>query len=151
MDKISYIYNTEIGKFQIIEESGVIIGVNFNTDTNIREQESKLIRTTYLQIKEYLQEKRKEFDIPIKMYGTEFQKKVWKELQKIPYGETRSYKQIAENIGNSNACRAVGMANHNNPIAIIIPCHRVIGTNDKLVGYAGGIDIKQKLLNLEKN
>jgi methylated-DNA-[protein]-cysteine S-methyltransferase len=151
MDKISYIYNTEIGKFQIIEESGVIIGVNFNTDTNIREQESKLIRTTYLQIKEYLQEKRKEFDIPIKMYGTEFQKKVWKELQKIPYGETRSYKQIAENIGNSKACRAVGMANHNNPIAIIIPCHRVIGTNDKLVGYAGGIDIKQKLLNLEKN
>ena len=151
MDKISYIYNTEIGKFQIIEESGVIIGVNFNTDTNIREQESKLIRTTYLQIKEYLQEKRKEFDIPIKMYGTEFQKKVWKELQKIPYGETRSYKQIAENIGNSKACRAVGMANHNNPLAIIIPCHRVIGTNDKLVGYAGGIDIKQKLLNLEKN
>ena len=151
MDKISYIYNTEIGKFQIIEESGVIIGVNFNTDTNIRGQESKLIRTTYLQIKEYLQEKRKEFDIPIKMYGTEFQKKVWKELQKIPYGETRSYKQIAENIGNSKACRAVGMANHNNPIAIIIPCHRVIGTNDKLVGYAGGIDIKQKLLNLEKN
>ena len=151
MDKISYIYNTEIGKFQIIEESGVIIGVNFNTDTNIREQESKLIRTTYLQIKEYLQEKRKEFDIPIKMYGTEFQKKVWKELQKIPHGETRSYKQIAENIGNSKACRAVGMANHNNPIAIIIPCHRVIGTNDKLVGYAGGIDIKQKLLNLEKN
>ena len=151
MDKISYIYNTEIGKFQIIEESGVIIGLNFNTDTNIREQESKLIRTTYLQIKEYLQEKRKEFDIPIKMYGTEFQKKVWKELQKIPYGETRSYKQIAENIGNSKACRAVGMANHNNPIAIIIPCHRVIGTNDKLVGYAGGIDIKQKLLNLEKN
>lgn len=151
MDRISYIYNTEIGKFQIIEESGVIIGVNFNTDTNIREQESKLIRTTYLQIKEYLQEKRKEFDIPIKMYGTEFQKKVWKELQKIPYGETRSYKQIAENIGNSKACRAVGMANHNNPIAIIIPCHRVIGTNDKLVGYAGGIDIKQKLLNLEKN
>ncbi len=151
MDKISYIYNTEIGKIQIIEESGVIIGVNFNTDTNIRKQESKLIRTTYLQIKEYLQEKRKEFDIPIKMYGTEFQKKVWKELQKIPYGETRSYKQIAENIGNSKACRAVGMANHNNPIAIIIPCHRVIGTNDKLVGYAGGIDIKQKLLNLEKN
>ena len=151
MDKISYIYKTEIGKFQIIEEYGDIICVNINTDKNIREQESKLIRTTYLQIKEYLQEKRKEFDIPIKMYGTEFQKKVWKELQKIPYGETRSYKQIAENIGNSKACRAVGMANHNNPIAIIIPCHRVIGTNDKLVGYAGGIDIKQKLLNLEKN
>ena len=149
MDKISYIYNTEIGKFQIIEESGVIIGVNFNTDTNIREQESKLIRTTYLQIKEYLQEKRKEFDIPIKMYGTEFQKKVWKELQKIPYGETRSYKQIAENIGNPKACRAVGMANHNNPIAIIIPCHRVIGANHKLVGYAGGLEIKHELLKIE--
>ena len=82
---------------------------------------------------------------------SEFRQQVWKILREIPYGETRSYKQIAENIGNSKACRAVGMANHNNPIAIIIPCHRVILTNDKLVGYAGGIDIKQKLLNLEKN
>ena len=151
MDKISYIYDTEIGKIEITEESEIIIGINFNVDTNIKKQETKLIRNTYLQIKEYLEGKREEFDIPIKLNGTEFQKKVWRELLEIPYGETRSYKQIAEKIGNPKACRAVGMANHNNPIAIIVPCHRVIGTNDKLVGYAGGIDIKQKLLNLEKN
>lgn len=149
MDKISYIYDTEIGKIEITEESGIIIGINFNADTNIRKQETKLIRNTYLQIKEYLEGKREEFDIPIKLNGTEFQKKVWRELLEIPYGETRSYKQIAEKIGNPKACRAVGMANHNNPIAIIVPCHRVIGTNNKLVGYAGGVDIKQKLLNLE--
>ncbi len=149
MDKISYIYDTEIGKIEITEESGIIIGINFNADTNIKKQETKLIRNTYLQIKEYLEGKREEFDIPIKLNGTEFQKKVWRELLEIPYGETRSYKQIAEKIGNPKACRAVGMANHNNPIAIIVPCHRVIGTNNKLVGYAGGVDIKQKLLNLE--
>ncbi len=149
MDKISYIYDTEIGKIEITEESEIIIGINFNVDTNIKKQETKLIRNTYLQIKEYLEGKREEFDIPIKLNGTEFQKKVWRELLEIPYGETRSYKQIAEKIGNPKACRAVGMANHNNPIAIIVPCHRVIGTNNKLVGYAGGVDIKQKLLNLE--
>ena len=149
MDKISYIYDTEIGKIEITEESGIIIGINFNADTNIKKQETKLIRNTYLQIKEYLEGKREEFDIPIKLNGTEFQKKVWRELLEIQYGETRSYKQIAEKIGNPKACRAVGMANHNNPIAIIVPCHRVIGTNNKLVGYAGGVDIKQKLLNLE--
>jgi len=149
MDKISYIYDTEIGKIEITEESEIIIGINFNVDTNIKKQETKLIRNTYLQIKEYLEGKLEEFDIPIKLNGTEFQKKVWRELLEIPYGETRSYKQIAEKIGNHKACRAVGMANHNNPIAIIVPCHRVIGTNNKLVGYAGGVDIKQKLLNLE--
>lgn len=150
MNKKKYIYNTNIGNIEITEEEGAIIGINFNTDTDIQKQETDLIRKTYLQISEYLEGKRKEFDIPLKMYGTEFQKKVWKELLRIPYGETRSYKQIAENIGNPKACRAVGMANHNNPIAIIVPCHRVIGTNNKLIGYAGGVDIKQKLLNIEK-
>ena len=81
--------------------------------------------------------------------GTEFMKKVWKELQKIPYGKTTSYGKIAEKIGNPKASRAVGMANHNNPIPIIIPCHRVIGKNNKMVGYALGIDKKEYLLNLE--
>ena len=75
---------------------------------------------------------------------------MWKELQKIPYGKIRTYKEIAENIGNKNASRAVGMANNKNPIAIIIPCHRVIGSNGDLTGYAGGIKLKQYLLNLEK-
>ena len=94
---------------------------------------------------------RKEFDIPLAPQGTDFQKKVWKALQNINYGTTASYKEIAQKINNPKAVRAVGMANNQNPIAIIIPCHRVIGSNGKLVGYAGGLELKQKLLELEKN
>lgn len=148
--KYKHTYKTIIGDIEITEEDKSIIGVNFNTESNIEDKETELIEETYRQISEYLEGERKTFDIPIKMQGTEFQKKVWKELTKIPYGETRSYKQIAENIGNPKACRAVGMANHNNPIAIIVPCHRVIGTNNKLVGYAGGLAIKEKLLKIEQ-
>lgn len=149
--KYTHTYKTIIGNIEIIEEDKYIIGVNFNTESSIEDKETELIKETYKQIKEYIEGKRKIFDIPIKMKGTEFQKKVWKELTKIPYGETRSYKQIAEGIGKPKASRAVGMANHNNPIAIIVPCHRVIGTNNKLVGYAGGLDIKEKLLKIEKS
>ena len=99
---------------------------------------------------EYLNGKRKSFDIKYEINGTEFQKKVWKELTDIPYGETRSYKEIAVAVGNPKASRAVGMANNKNPIAIIVPCHRVIGSDGKLVGYAGGLDMKRALLTLEK-
>lgn len=113
-------------------------------------KETPLIKKTYSQLKEYFAGNRKSFDIPISANGTEFQIKVWKELQKIPYGKTATYKEIAENIGNKNASRAVGMANNKNPIAIIIPCHRVIGTKGDLTGYAGGIKLKKYLLDLEK-
>ena len=102
------------------------------------------------QLDEYFAGIRKEFDIPIKLEGTDFQIKVWKELLKIPYGETCTYLDIAKHIGNPKAYRAVGMANNKNKIMIIIPCHRVIGSNKKLVGYAGGLDVKEKLLKLEK-
>ena len=101
-------------------------------------------------MKHYQERKRKFFDLPLKVEGTAFQKKVWQALCSIPYGETRSYKEIAIQIGNERACRAVGMANNKNPIGILIPCHRVIGTNHKLVGYAGGLDKKEFLLKLEK-
>lgn len=148
--KYEHTYQTIIGNIEIIEEDNYIVGINFNTRYNIEEKETELIKKTYKQIDEYLSGKRKTFDIPIKFKGTEFQNKVWKELTKIPYGETRSYKQIAEGIGNPKACRAVGTANHNNPIAIIVPCHRVIGANNKLVGYAGGLCTKEKLLEIEK-
>ena len=104
----------------------------------------------YREIKEYLNGERTRFDFSYELEGTDFQKKVWKELTRIPYGETRTYKEIAIAIGNKNASRAVGMANNKNPIMIIVPCHRVIGTNGKLVGYAGGIDMKKELLDLEK-
>ena len=100
-------------------------------------------------LKEYLEGKRKEFDIEINPKGTDFQKMVWKELLKIPYGETRSYKDIAARVNNPKGSRAVGMANNKNPIPIIIPCHRVIGSNGNLTGYAGGVNIKEKLLRIE--
>ena len=88
--------------------------------------------------------------MPLKPKGTEFQQQVWQQLQKIPYGELQTYKDIAIKIGNPKSARAVGMANHNNPIPIIIPCHRVIGQNQKLVGYALGLEMKEFLINLEK-
>lgn len=103
----------------------------------------------YEEVMEYLDGKRKTFDIKYEINGTEFQKKVWKEFTKIPYGETRTYKEIAVAVGNPKASRAVGMANNKNPIAIIVPCHRVIGSDGKLVGYAGGLDMKKFLLDLE--
>ncbi len=104
----------------------------------------------YKEIIEYLNGERISFDFPYELEGTDFQKKVWKELARIPYGETRTYKEIASAIGNKNASRAVGMANNKNPIMIVVPCHRVIGGNGKLVGYAGGIDMKKDLLDLEQ-
>lgn len=113
-------------------------------------QETSLIKTAKQQLDEYFAGIRKEFDLPLSVEGTEFQKKVWKALQDIPYGETCSYQDIAIAVGNKNACRAVGMANNRNKIIIVIPCHRVIGKNGTLVGYGGGLDIKEKLLALEK-
>lgn len=102
------------------------------------------------QIKEYFDGKRKMFNIKLNPKGTDFQKSVWKELCKIPYGKTTTYKQIAINIGNEKASRAVGMANSKNPIPIIIPCHRVIGIDGKLTGFAYGLDIKEKIINHER-
>ncbi len=105
---------------------------------------------TVNQIKEYFSGKRTKFNIKINPQGTDFQKKVWNELKKIPYGKLCSYKDIAQSIGNPKACRAVGMANSKNPIPLIIPCHRVIGANGKLTGFASGLAIKEKLIKLEQ-
>ena len=150
----SYIYNTIIGNIAIFCKNDFIVSIKFigkNFDSsNIEFKETKLIKDTYKQLSEYFSGKRKFFTVPLKQNGTDFQNKVWNALKKIPYGETRSYKDIAIEIGNPKACRAVGMANNKNKIPIIIPCHRVIGINNKLVGYAGGLHIKMKLLELEK-
>lgn len=101
------------------------------------------------QLEEYLAGHRRQFDLPLDLRGTEFQKRCWQELLKIPYGETRSYADIARAIGNPAAVRAVGLANGQNPIAIIVPCHRVIGSDGSLTGYGGGLETKRKLLELE--
>ena len=102
------------------------------------------------QLRAYFVGELEAFDISLAPKGTPFQQKVWSELQKIPYGDTISYGELARRIGNSNASRAVGLANGSNPIPIVIPCHRVIGSNGKLTGYGGGLPIKEKLLALEK-
>ncbi|CDE10125.1 methylated-DNA--protein-cysteine methyltransferase [Clostridium sp. CAG:354] len=144
------VYNTKIGKLKIEYDSDAITGITSAKNEKEQGIRSELSDKTALQLEEYFDGKRKEFDISIKLIGTEFQKKVWNELLKIPYGETVSYKDIAINTGNPKACRAVGMANHNNPILIIVPCHRVINENKKLGGYALGLDLKRRLLELEK-
>lgn len=102
------------------------------------------------QLDAYFSGKLKSFDLKLAAEGTDFQKTVWKALYQIPYGETRTYKDIAASIGRPNASRAVGLANNRNPIAIIVPCHRVIGSTGKLVGYASGLEVKEFLLKLEK-
>src|SRR5262245_41185694 len=102
------------------------------------------------QLSEYFRGERTTFDFALDFEGTPFQMSVWRALLQIPYGETRSYGDIAKSIGKPGAARAVGMANHENPIAVVIPCHRVVGQNGTLTGYAGGLDLKQKLLSIEQ-
>jgi len=116
--------------------------------TQITPDDPKVLNTLS-QLREYFNRQRKEFDLQLEILGTDFQKKVWDELIKIPYGETISYGELANRMGDKNLMRAVASANGMNPIPIIIPCHRVIGANGSLTGYSGGLDVKQKLLELE--
>ena len=148
-----FYYNIAIGRIGIAENGEAVTNVYYEKEAvpkDIEIKETKLIKKAAEELHEYFDGKRKYFDIPLAPCGTEFQISVWNELRKIPYGETRSYKDIAEAIKNPKACRAVGMANNKNPIMLFIPCHRVIGSNGKLVGFAAGLDVKQKLLNMEK-
>ena len=148
---------TPIGIITIKEKNNKIIELQLNSNLVQPIKENEQIKETPLlieaekQLTEYFNKTRTKFDLPLAPQGTDFMKRVWKELIKIPYGETRTYKQIAQKIGNEKASRAVGMANNKNPIPIIIPCHRVIGANNKLVGYALGLDKKEFLLDLEKS
>lgn len=143
--------NTKIGNIAIIEEKDRIVAIEINKkiEEDVVQKETPLLKETEKQLLEYLEGKRKTFDVPLNPKGTKFMKEVWTALQEIPYGEVRTYGQIAQKVGNPKAARAVGMANHRNPIPIIIPCHRVIGSNGKLIGYALGMDRKEVLLKLE--
>jgi len=151
--KYLYYCDTKIGKLTIIEENEKIIKIDFGLTNydDCEKKETKLINKTINQINEYLNGERKKFTIPINLITTPFRKKALEAVYNIPYGETASYGDIAKKINNEKASRAVGGANNKNPIPIIIPCHRVIGSNGKLVGYAGGLNIKEFLLDLEKN
>lgn len=164
------LYNSPIGILKISEDNGKITGLYPHQKENVsicggrlpqkqqnqqeqhcHEQNSKLLQEACCQLDEYFQGRRKQFDLPINYKGTPFQENVWRELQNIPYGETRSYEDIAIKIGSPKAVRAVGQANNRNPILLMIPCHRVIHKNGDISGFACGIETKKYLLDLEKS
>ena len=166
MNQINIQYlKTEYGEFILGSYDGKLCMVDFRyrkmrttVDDRIKkgfyaefiEQDNEILQITRMQLDEYFNMQRGEFDIPIQMVGTDFQRSVWKALLKVPYGTTSTYLQLAKDIGNEKAVRAVANANGANAIGIIIPCHRIIGTNGALTGYAGGLLLKKRLLELEQ-
>lgn len=149
--------SSPVGPIYIVADNSylraITFAVNWKKETKamgdaVRE-DNEIIKQTQDQLREYFAQERTDFDLPLHLNGTEFQRQTWQALLTIPYGETRSYSEQAQLIGNPRAVRAVGRTNGLNPIAIVVPCHRVIGKSGKLTGYAGGLDIKKFLLDLE--
>lgn len=148
-----FFYQTAIGKIGIAESKNAITNLFFQGESIPKDavlNETFILKEAGQQLYSYFLGKQKAFTLPLAPVGTEFMMRVWKSLQNIPYGETRSYKEIAQSINNPKASRAVGLANNKNPIPIFIPCHRVIGANGELVGFRSGLETKQYLLELEK-
>ena len=143
-------YSFPIGSVTIGYEDGAVISLKISENSDVSGVSSLFSDQAALELQEYFDGKRTHFTFPLRLDGTDFQKAVWQELLRIPYGQTRTYSQIAAAIGRPKASRAVGIACSKNPIWIAVPCHRVIGKNNTLTGYAGGLDLKQKLLDLEK-
>ncbi len=144
-------YDFEFGILKIGYTDTAVTFLRHTKQIDSCNEHSALSDLAFDQIREYLKGTRKTLNFPYELHGTEFQKKVWNALCQIPYGETRTYKQIAESVGSPKSSRAVGMANNKNPMMIVVPCHRVIGTNGSLIGYAGGLGMKKALLELERN
>jgi O-6-methylguanine DNA methyltransferase len=144
------VYPFPFGRLKIGYEGDAVTLLKRTDEPAGGEGRTPLTDLAFGQISEYLEGRRREFDFPYLLRGTEFQQKVWRALCAIPYGETRTYGEIAAAVGNPRAARAVGMANHENKILIAVPCHRVIGADGSLVGYGSGLDMKQALLRLEK-
>lgn len=145
------IYPFPFGQLKIGYADGAVTLLTRTEEPAGEAGRTELTDTVFRQVMEYLNGRRREFDFPYTLRGTPFQEKVWRALCAIPYGETRTYGEIAAAVGSPKAARAVGMANHQNPILIAVPCHRVVGANGKLVGYGCGLDMKEALLKLEKN
>jgi methylated-DNA-[protein]-cysteine S-methyltransferase len=143
-------YDSPAGRLWVAEEGGAITDLRFSPVTGAVLQSTPLLEDALGQLTAYFDGKLQDFQLPVKPAGTPFQQACWRALQAIPYGETRAYADIAAAVGNPKACRAVGLANNRNPVAIIIPCHRVIGRDGSLTGYAGGLHFKRHLLELEK-
>lgn len=147
-----------VGRLKLVATDSALVAVIWDNENPKRVRQAELVEQldhpilldAQQQLNEYFQGQRQTFELPLDFEGTEFQKKVWQALLNIPFGETRSYRQIAEQVGSPKAVRAVGAANGQNPISIIAPCHRVIGSGGKLVGFAGGLDNKEILLKLEE-
>ena len=150
MNKYTGYIKVSAGIIKIICSEEYVLSVSFSDIIKENDKGSEVLDKALKQMNEYFSGERKKFDLPLYFEGTEFQKGVWNELRKIAYGTTVSYKDIAEGINNEKAVRAVGNANNKNKIMIIVPCHRVIGKNGKLVGFAGGLDKKEFLLEHEK-
>lgn len=151
--KSVYFYQTEIGKIAIEENGKAITRVYFPHDEIPQDatvEETPLLKEAGKQLKAYFAGDIRQFTLPLEYEGTEFMQLVWGALGEIPYGETRCYQDLAKMIDKPKAVRAVGLANNRNPLPILIPCHRVIGKNGKLTGYAGGLEMKDYLLSLEK-
>jgi O-6-methylguanine DNA methyltransferase len=150
-------FNSPVGPLVIAVSDRGLVLLEFDHDQLMRkrwpkfswEESQEKTRPYVQQLDEYFAGRRRKFDFPLDLRGTDFQKRCWRELLKVPYGKTASYAEIARAVGSPRAFRAVGMANHSNPIAIVIPCHRVIGANGSLTGFGGGLEIKRKLLVLE--
>ena len=147
-------YPSPIGRIGIGEENGYITDIRFERSAekpkDARITETPMIKEANRQLEEYFAGKRRKFGLPLEIGGTDFQRRCWKVLLDIPYGETRSYADIARAVGSPRGFRAVGMANNRNHIVIVIPCHRVIGSDGGLVGFGGGLDVKKYLLDMER-
>ncbi|WP_111884787.1 methylated-DNA--[protein]-cysteine S-methyltransferase [Acinetobacter sp. CFCC 11171] len=157
--QLSYQFlDSPVGQLKLVAHETALVAVLWENENPNRVRLAALVEDlqhpillkTAQQLNEYFAGKRQQFDLPLDFEGTAFQQQIWQALLTIPFGETRSYKQIAEQIGNVKAVRAVGAANGKNPISIIAPCHRVVGANGKLVGFAGGLENKEILLKIEK-
>lgn len=144
-----FYYKSPIGVLEIELKNDIVLGLKVVESCDNVSEVTGYFAEVAKQLDEYFAGKRTKFELNISPKGTEFQKKVWKNLLKIPYGKTKSYQEIAEAIGNPNAQRAVGSACNKNPILLIIPCHRVVSKSGKLTGFACGLVVKQKLLNIE--
>lgn len=147
---IRHVFETPLGSMTAVEKGGALAVLSFGGTPEGNEAPTPLLAETERQLAEYFSGERRVFSLPLAPEGTAFQRRVWAVLLEIPYGETLSYGEVARRVGNPKATRAVGMANNRNPIAIVIPCHRVVGADGSLTGYAGGLAAKERLLALEQ-
>ncbi|MGE4560745.1 MAG: methylated-DNA--[protein]-cysteine S-methyltransferase [Desulfobulbus sp.] len=151
--------STSLGTFILIADDQGLCALRLPPETRTMQADARLVdieahpllAEAGRQLLAFLEGRLREFDLPLSLHGTPFQQQVWRELMTIPYGQTRTYGELAERIGSRNKARAVGGAAHANPLAIVIPCHRLIGAGGKLTGFGGGLPMKQALLDLERN